>query len=196
VADSAGLLSRCTGNSGTEGSNPSLSASTEDLRGVVTERGNRTLLPLLWLACAGCAAQRTLTVQSVPPGATLRIDDRIVGPTPYTEQFSDYGTRRITLYKPGYHSLSQVVVLSSPWYASFPIDIFSEILFPVGWKDPHVVKLELEAVKGELTMPDLSPVLDRAEALRLAGPDGPSKLPSRTSIRPAVRPSDPEPVKP
>jgi len=162
----------------------------------VRKPGTRTLLPLWVLCCAGCAAQRTLTVQSDPPGATLRIDDRIVGPTPYTEQFSDYGRRRITLYKSGYHSLSRVVELSAPWYAGFPIDIFSEVVFPVGWKDPHVFKLELEAIKGEVTMPDLTPVIDRAQALRLAGPDGPSRLPPRTSTRPAAHPPDSEPVKP
>ncbi|MBK7643160.1 MAG: PEGA domain-containing protein [Planctomycetes bacterium] len=150
----------------------------------------RVLLPVLLAACAGCAAQRTLTVVSDPPGATLRIDDRVVGPTPYTEHFSDYGTRRITLYKAGFRSRSEVVTLNAPWYARFPIDIFSEIVFPLGWKDPHVVKLGLEPVKGEVTMPDLSPVLERAEALRLAGPDGPSQLPPRTNPKPVPHPPE------
>ena len=148
------------------------------------------LLPLLAALCAGCAAQRTLTVESDPPGATLRIDDRVVGPTPYTENFSDYGTRRITLYKAGYHSRSEVFTLRAPWYARFPLDIFSEIVFPFGWKDPHPIKLELEAVKGEVTEPDLKSVLARAQALRLAGPDGPSQLPPRTSARPASKPPE------
>jgi hypothetical protein len=144
-------------------------------------------LPLL-LACAGCAAQRTLSVESDPPGATLRIDDRVVGPTPYHEQFSDYGTRRITLYKTGYHSLSQVVTLSAPWYAIFPLDVFSEIIFPFGWKDAHDYKLQLEAVKGEVTPEDLTKVLARAQALRLAGPEGPSTLPPRAASRPVPEP--------
>jgi len=159
----------------------------------VTERGNRFLLLSIVLACAGCAAQRTLEVQSDPPGATLRIDDRVVGPTPYVEHFSDYGTRRITLYKAGYHSRSEVVTLKAPWYAIFPLDIFSEILFPFGWKDPHRYKLQLEAVKGEVTNTDLTKVLERAQALRLAGPDGPSQLPPRTSIKPAPHPPDEKP---
>ena len=149
------------------------------------ERVRRVLLAMLWAACAGCAAQRTLTVESDPPGATLRIDDRVVGQTPYHESFSDYGTRRITLYKAGYHSRSEVVTISPPWYARFPIDIFSEIVFPFGWKDPHGYKLKLEAVKGEVMEPDLTPVLERAQALRLAGPDGPSQLPPRTNSGPA-----------
>ncbi len=154
------------------------------------ERLRRVLLPIILAACAGCAAQRTLTVASDPPGATLRIDDRVVGQTTYSEPFSDYGTRRITLYKAGYHSRSDVVTLSAPWYAHFPLDVFSEIVFPFGWKDPHTYKLKLEPVKGEVTRPDLTAVLERAQALRLAGPDGPSQLPPRTSIRPAPRPPD------
>jgi len=154
----------------------------------VTERRKRVLPLFLLGACCACAAQRTLTIESDPPGAILRIDDRVVGTTPYTEPFSDYGTRRFTLYKPGYHSLSKVELVQAPWYATFPIDIFSEIVFPFGWKDPHVYKLHLEAVKGEVTRPDLTQVLERAQALRLAGPDGPSQLPPRGAIRPAPEP--------
>ena len=154
------------------------------------ERVKRVLLPLLWAACAGCAAQRILTVESDPPGATLRIDDRVVGTTKYDEPFSDYGTRRITLYKAGYHSRSEVVTITPPWYARFPLDIFSEIVFPFGWKDPHSYKLKLEPVKGEVTEPDLTPVLERAQALRLAGPDGPSQLPPRKNSEPAPHPPD------
>jgi hypothetical protein len=145
---------------------------------------------LLLAACTACAAQRTITIESDPPGAILRIDDRVVGTTPYTEPFSDYGTRRFTLYKPGYHSLSKVELVSAPWYATFPIDIFSEIVFPFGWKDPHGYVLKLEAVKGEVTEPDLTPVLERAQALRLAGPDGPSQLPPRTNPGPVPHSPD------
>jgi hypothetical protein len=145
---------------------------------------------MLWAACAGCAAQRTLTVDSDPPGATLRIDDRVVGVTPYHESFSDYGTRRITLYKAGYHSRSDVVTITPPWYARFPLDIFSEIVFPFGWKDPHGYVLKLEAVKGEVMEPDLTPVLERAQALRLAGPDGPSQLPPRKNPGPVPHSPD------
>lgn len=151
------------------------------------------LLPLFVAACASCAAQRTLTIESDPPGATVRIDDRVVGRTPYTEHFSDYGTRRITLYKAGYHSRSEVVTLRTPWYAYFPIDVLSEIVFPFGWKDPHTVKLQIEPVQGEVTPTDLTKVLERAQALRLAGPDGPSQLPPRAIIKPAPLPPDPKP---
>lgn len=142
----------------------------------------------LVLTCSACAAQRTLGVESDPSGALLRIDDRIVGVTPYTEEFFDYGSRRLTLYAEGFHSTSRVVDLDPPWYARFPLDILSEVIFPWGWKDPHTVHVSLEAVKGEVTVPDLNAVLERAQALRLAGPDGPSQLPPRASARPAPSP--------
>jgi len=136
------------------------------------------LIPLCVLG-TGCAAKRTLTVESEPSGATLRIDDRVVGITPYTEEFFDYGTRRITLYKQGFKSSSQLVELDPPWYGRFPIDIFTEILFPWGWKDQHKRKVVLEPVPETVTAPDLEAVLQKAESLRLAGPEGPSPLPPR-----------------
>ena len=157
----------------------------------MTHRFQRSLLPWLCMACCACAAQRTLRIESDPPGALLRIDDRIVGVTPYTEEFFDYGTRRLTLYADGYHSTSRIVELDPPWYARFPIDILSEVIIPWGWKDPHTVRVSLEAVKGEVTVPDLNAVLERAQALRLAGPDGPSQLPPRTSPRSAPTPRPP-----
>ncbi len=162
----------------------------------MTDRAERWTLPCVLLLCVGCAAHRTLTVESTPPGATLRIDDRIVGTTPYTEEFYDYGTRRLTLYKEGYHSLSQVVALEPRWYARFPIDVLSEVVVPWGWKDPHTVHVDLEAVKGSVTEPDLDAVLGRAQALRMAGPDGPSLLPSRMSARATPVPRPPHPQQP
>ena len=142
---------------------------------------HRALLPLLVVCAwsAGCAAKRTLTVVSEPSGATLRIDDRVVGVTPYTEEFYDYGTRRITLYKSGFKSQSQLVELKPPWYGRFPLDIFTEVLFPFGWRDRHTRKLVLEPVPESVTAPDLEAVLRKAESLRLAGPEGPSILPPR-----------------
>jgi PEGA domain len=144
----------------------------------------------VWLLCA-CAAKRTLTVVTDPPGATLRIDDRVVGSTPYTEEFYDYGTRRITLYKAGYRSQSVLVELKPPWYARFPVDIFTEVLFPWGWKDPHTQRLVLEPVPQSVTAPDLEKVLEKAESLRLSGPEGPSQLAPRK--KPSTTVSEPKP---
>lgn len=134
------------------------------------------------LACtlaSGCAAQRILDITSTPPGALILLDDRIVGETPYRSHFDAYGTRRITLYKTGYRTRSRLIELRPKWYARFPLDFLSEVLFPVGWRDEHPFHLTLDAESGSVTEPDLRAVLERANELRLATPDGPPRAESR-----------------
>ncbi|MDZ4773147.1 MAG: PEGA domain-containing protein [Planctomycetota bacterium] len=132
---------------------------------------------------AGCAARRELVIDSVPQGALIRLDDTVVGTTPFQTGFEAYGTRRVTLYLDGYRSQSQTVEIKPPWYGRFPFDIVSEVLLPVGWRDRHEVKMELVPEGGVVTMPDLDLVLKRAESLRLAEPTGPRPvLPTRTDV--------------
>jgi hypothetical protein len=131
------------------------------------------------LLAASCAADRRLMVLSEPPGALVRLDNQLVGTTPYEAPFDSYGTRRLTLYKDGYLPHSRLLVLEPPWYARFPLDLFSEVLIPVGWRDWREERVALEPVReGEISAPDLEAVLLRAESLRLAEPEGP---------RPALR---------
>lgn len=128
---------------------------------------------LLALALVSCAAQRELVIDSTPPGALVRLDDSVVGTTPFHTTFDAYGTRRVTLYKDGFRSQTRLVEIKPPWYGRFPFDIVSEVLLPVGWPDRHEESFELVAESGTVTIPDLTEVLKRAENLRLAEPTGP-----------------------
>jgi hypothetical protein len=128
---------------------------------------------------SGCAAQRILDITSTPPGALILLDDRIVGETPYRAEFDAYGTRRITLYKTGYRTRSRLIELRPKWYARFPFDVVSEVLIPIGWRDEHPFHVTLDAESGSVTEPDLRDVLERANELRLATPDGPRPEGSR-----------------
>jgi hypothetical protein len=128
---------------------------------------------LATLLLGACAAERKLIITSDPPGALVRLDDTIVGSTPYEVAFDAYGTRRVTLYKQGYRTASRLVPIDSPWYATFPIDVISEVLIPIGWKDIRRVDIAMEQDAGPVTRPDLAAVLQRAESLRLAEPSGP-----------------------
>jgi hypothetical protein len=130
---------------------------------------------------ASCAAKRELVILSEPTGAQVRLDNQIVGWTPYTTSFEAYGTRRVTLYREGYRSESLLVDLEPPWYGRFPFDFFSEVLIPVGWHDRHVVGIQLLREGGEVTEPDLEALLEQAETLRRATPEGPLRtLPGAT----------------
>jgi hypothetical protein len=147
----------------------------------------RVVLSALVFLLAGCAARRELVINSVPPGALVRLDDTVVGTTPFETSFEAYGTRRVTFYKDGYRTQSMLVEIEPPWYGRFPLDIVSEVLLPFGWHDRHDVKMELVPESGTVTMPDLESVLQRAESLRLAEPTGP---------RPMLAPKKPEPKPP
>jgi hypothetical protein len=145
-------------------------------------------LGVLLCACA-CAPIRRLKIVSDPPGATVRVDETVVGETPLRFEFEEYGTRRVTLYKNGYRTYSHLVRLRPPWYARFPLDYLSEIVFPFGWKDRREMKVALEREVGAVTLPDLEGVLDRAEVFRRADPSGPV-LESVKPVEPETTPGD------
>ena len=180
---------------GSEGSNPSLSASPfgrprtstrADSGGILRSamdrmrRRGRSALPAAVLAAllgTGCAVHRVLLIDSEPPGAAVRLDQQMVGFTPYRAEFEAFGTRRVTLYRQGYRTWSDSVPIEAPWYALFPFDLFSEVLLPVGWTYTKKVQVELEPESGPVTTPDLEKVLEQAEQLRKAGPEGPRRQP-------------------
>jgi hypothetical protein len=147
----------------------------------------RVAVSSLVLLLAGCATKRELIIDSVPQGALIRLDDTVVGTTPFKMGFEAYGTRRVTLYLEGYRSKSELVDVDPPWYGRFPLDIVSEVLLPFGWHDLHPVMIALEPEGGTVTETDLEQVLERAQSLRLAEPTGP-----RPVLQPPKSPSTPE----
>lgn len=145
----------------------------------------RAVGPTVAVAALGllgaCRATRELAIDSTPPGAQVRIDDVVVGTTPMRFGFKDFGTRRVTLYKPGYLTHSELVDLEPPWYARFPIDLVTEVLLPFGWHHVQPYEAALTAGSGSIATPELADVLARAEVLRRAGPDGPARQPEPTA---------------
>ncbi|MFN0009552.1 MAG: PEGA domain-containing protein [Planctomycetota bacterium] len=125
----------------------------------------------------GCAVRRELVIVSRPPGASVRLDQQMAGYTPFRTEFLAFGTRRVTLYRQGYQTWSESIPIEAPWYAIFPFDLFSEVLLPFGWKYSKEVEVDLEPESGSVTAPDLERVLDEAEVLRTAGPEGPGRKP-------------------
>ena len=128
-------------------------------------------------ALAGCAAVRSVHITSEPSGAEVRLDGEVVGRTPLAYPFEHYGTRRLTLTLDGYRTSSELIKLRTPWHARFPIDVLTEAVLPLGLHDHPSVHVVLTSGVDPGALPDLRSVLDRAEALRRAGPSGPTKLP-------------------
>ena len=135
----------------------------------------RSSLAAALLLLAACQAQRTLVVTSEPEGAFVRVDGIDYGETPAEIPFLHYGTRRVSLNKDGFLSHSEVLDMRPPWYGYFPLDLITEILVPWGWKDVHEVHAILQPGQGTIPPPDLANVLERAEELRRAGPEGPQR---------------------
>lgn len=140
-------------------------------------------LLLILAVSSGCAAKRTLTITSDPAGALVRLDDEPVGSTPLEVEFLHYGTRRVTYSMEGFLTRSVLVEVRPPWYARFPLDILSEVVLPVGWRDDHPVHEILSPGSEQMRPPVLRSVLERAEALRRAGPTGPRDMPSREEVK-------------
>ena len=150
------------------------------------------MLALALLAPA-CRAQRYLQITSAPPGAEVRLDDEAVGITPVRVPFEHYGTRRLTFHLAGYRTASRRVHLRPKWYARFPLDIVTEVLLPFGLKVRRRVHQELVPGEEVMSLPSLRSVIERANALRHAGPEGPRDLPELT---PSIVPSEAEPAEP
>jgi hypothetical protein len=135
-------------------------------------------LALACLAVGACATSRRLTITSDPPQAEVRLDERRIGLTPLRFDFQSYGVRRLTLAKEGCLTHTEAIELDAPWTARFPLDLLFEVLLPIGLDDRRKIHVQLERGAEEMSLLDLTSVLERAEVLRRAGPEGPSQLPS------------------
>ena len=127
-------------------------------------------------ACSGCV-ERRIVVRSDPPGAPVWIDEQYAGLTPLDWSFAHYGWRRVRvgpLRDEGgriSHAEQEVEVpVRPPWYERFPLDFFSEVLYPRTLVDDHRLDLfrlepapQVPALYSDEQVEDL---VDDAEAFR------------------------------
>ncbi len=130
------------------------------------------LVAAIALPMAACGGTRILKVDSSPQGALVRLDEDVIGRTPLEFTFEHYGRRRLSLYLPGYRTYSDKLNLSTPWHATFPIDIFTEILLPLQLGYEKAVTITLEPDDGKIVYETLDSFVERAEGIRdnLAAP--------------------------
>lgn len=98
---------------------------------------------LLLAVGASCVGERVLRIESEPPGATVRLDDRVIGVTPIEVEFLHYGQRRLALYRTGYRTYSEPLKLKAPWFARWPVDMLTEVIMPLGLDDVRTLKIDL-----------------------------------------------------
>ncbi|MBI4229658.1 MAG: PEGA domain-containing protein [Planctomycetes bacterium] len=107
------------------------------------------ILLLCGALCGGCV-ERSLTISTDPPGASVTLDGEEMGPSPVTVPFVHYGAREILVVKPGYASARQLVPVRSPWYQRFGIDLFAEALWPWTVHDRRSVRILLEPFAADV----------------------------------------------
>lgn len=107
----------------------------------------RHMMLLALLAAAFCqtgCVYRRMTIRSNPPGALVKVDGDEIGYTPCAVEFTYYGTREITLTKPGYETLTTLQKVSAPWYQYPVIEFVADNLSPVKVTNRHEFSYTLQ----------------------------------------------------
>ncbi len=116
---------------------------------------------LMLAALSGCV-ERTVKIETDPPGALVYVNDEQVGVSPVKFSFLWYGDYDLIFRKPGYRTLKTHQVITAPWYQIPPIDLVAETV-PWTIRDEHILptfKLEQEP------SPVVAEVVDRSLELR------------------------------
>src|SRR5690349_15676519 len=86
------------------------------------------ICPVLVLLFATGCVERTLTVQTDPPGSLLYLNGIEVGRTPVRRDFTWYGKYEVVVRKDGYETLKTGAPVNPPWWQWIPIDFVTELL--------------------------------------------------------------------
>jgi hypothetical protein len=119
----------------------------------------------------GCVT-RTITIKTNPSNALVYVDDKLVGESPVEIPFTYYGTRKITIEKKdadGRLLCERKTVfekIKTPVYEVFPLDFFSEIVWPFDIQDSHVLNYDLVEVAPLSRKEQQKNVIENAEELR------------------------------
>ena len=81
------------------------------------------------------------------------VDGLALGRAPLDLHYAHYGTRRVRVEMRDREPHEVLVPLEAPWYGSFPIDLFTEILVPIWRTDYRRVRLELVPKRPIETVP-------------------------------------------
>ena len=131
------------------------------------------------LASGGCV-ERTLVINSSPPGALVYLNDQEVGRTPLTRRFLWYGTYDVQVRREGYQTLRTRSPVIAPWWQWVPFDFLAEVL-PARLPDRHVVSYRLTPLSQVQVDPEA--MVQRGQKLRERLES--SRLPKPAASQPA-----------
>lgn len=120
---------------------------------------------------SGCVT-RSITVKTNPSNALVYIDNELIGESPVTMPFTFYGTRKIMIEKKdedGVLTHERTIVfekIKAPVYEIFPLDFFSELIWPFTIKDDQVLSYNLVELAPLSIKERQAKMLKNAEELR------------------------------
>jgi hypothetical protein len=138
-----------------------------------------TIAAVVVLSClllaTGCV-ERTMLIRSEPAEAPVWVDEEYAGRTPLEHPFAHYGSRSIRVGpvrdekdKARYAEKRDIVRIEAPWYETFPLDFFFEVLYPFRLTDEHELPtfvLEPAVVTQGYTDEEMQDLLREAEQFR------------------------------
>jgi hypothetical protein len=133
---------------------------------------------------AGCV-ERSIDVTSNPPGALVTANDQEIGRTPFSRQFTWYGTYEVQVRKDGYQTFKAETPVIAPWWQWIGFDLIAEIL-PVRLEDHHEISYTLKPFSDEHSDPES--LVQRAQGLR----ERLDEVPTPTT-QPSPKPEKPKP---
>lgn len=122
----------------------------------------------LLLGATGCTS-RGITITSIPEGAEVSINRRVVGKTPIRVAFTHYGTYRLELRKDKYQLLVREETINPPVYGYDPVAAVADNLIPARLNDEvfvHFVMKAIEEKDDKTALSDRDGLLARAELAR------------------------------
>jgi len=126
----------------------------------------RAVLCVLTLASlvvsTGCTS-RGMTVTSVPPGAEVSINRRVVGVTPIRVNYTHYGTYRLEIRREHYQTEIRNEHISPPIYGYDPFTFFADNIIPARLNDEIYLHYVLKPVDEKV---DKDALLNRAAQAR------------------------------
>ncbi len=120
---------------------------------------------------SGCVT-RSITVKTNPSNALVYIDNELIGESPVTTPFTFYGTRKIMIERKdedGVLTHERTIVfekIKAPVYEIFPLDFFSELVWPFKIKDDQVLSYNLVELDPLSIKERQAKMLKNAEELR------------------------------
>ena len=113
------------------------------------------------LPSVGCVRRR-MTVRTSPAGATVSVDNQVIGTSPAATSFVYYGTREFRIEKDGYRTETIRRRINPPWYQFPGLDFVSETLWPGELRDERIIDVQLVPQ----TIEPVENVIGRADSLR------------------------------